>query len=139
VRHPVQRLLAAQAQDAEPREAVIKKVVHALLQWLREVDHHVAAQDHIEFVEGAVHRQVVLREEDVLLQRGAEDRGAISSVLSRHNVSLESVLQKGKGKNCIPLIIVTHKAHEAAIRQAIAEIEKLPDVVEVASCIRVEE
>jgi homoserine dehydrogenase len=64
---------------------------------------------------------------------------SIASVLGRHNVSLESVLQKGKGKNCVPLIMVTHKAHEAAIRQAISEIEQLPDVVNVASCIRVEE
>lgn len=64
---------------------------------------------------------------------------SIANVLGKNNVSLESVLQKGKGKDCVPLILVTHKAHEAAIRQAIAEIEKLPDVVNVASCIRVEE
>jgi homoserine dehydrogenase len=64
---------------------------------------------------------------------------SISTILGNHNVSLESVLQKGKGKNCVPLIMVTHKAHEAAIRQAIGEIEQLQDVVNVASCIRVEE
>ena len=64
---------------------------------------------------------------------------SIASILGENNVSLESVLQKGKGKDCVPLILVTHIAHEAAIHQAIAEIEKLSDVMGVASCIRVEE
>ena len=63
----------------------------------------------------------------------------IAKIFGNNNVSLESVLQRGKGKDCIPLILVTHKAHEAAINQAIREIEQLDEVVNVASCIRVEE
>ncbi len=82
-------------------------------------------------------------ETKVFIRMGVHDRPGVlanvASILGKHNVSLESVLQKGKGKNYVPLIVVTHRAHEAAIRQAIAEIEKLPDVVNVASCIRVEE
>ena len=82
-------------------------------------------------------------ETKVFIRINVQDRpgvlASIASVLGSHNVSVESVLQKGKGKNCVPLIMVTHKAHEAAIRQAISEIERLPDVVNVASCIRVEE
>lgn len=82
-------------------------------------------------------------ETKVFIRMGVLDRPGVlanvASILGKHNVSLESVLQKGKGRDCVPLIVVTHKAHEAAIRQAIAEIEKLPDVVNVSSCIRVEE
>jgi homoserine dehydrogenase len=82
-------------------------------------------------------------ETKAFIRMGVQDRpgvlASIASVLGKNNVSLESVLQKGKGKDCVPLILVTHIAREAAIRRAIAEIEKLPDVVSVYSCIRVEE
>jgi homoserine dehydrogenase len=79
----------------------------------------------------------------VFIRMSVQDRpgvlASIASLLGDNNVSLESVLQKGKGKGNVPLILVTHVAHEEAIRRAIKEIEKLPDVVSVASCIRVEE
>ncbi len=79
----------------------------------------------------------------VFIRMNVQDRpgvlARIASLLGQNNVSLESVLQKGKGKDCVPLILVTHVAHEEAIRRAIKEIEELPDVVSVASCIRVEE
>jgi homoserine dehydrogenase len=82
-------------------------------------------------------------ETKVFIRINVHDRpgvlASIASILGNNNVSLESVLQKGKGKNCVPLILVTHVAHEEAIRKAIAEIEELPDVMKVASCIRVEE
>ena len=63
----------------------------------------------------------------------------IATILGENDVSIESVLQRGKGKDCVPLILVTHKAHEAGIRKAIAQIEELEEVHDVASCIRVEE
>ena len=46
-------------------EALVEEPVHAVLQRAVEVDHHVAAEDHVELVERAVRDEVVLREDDV--------------------------------------------------------------------------
>lgn len=64
----------------------------------------------------------------------------IAGILGKHDVSIESVIQKGakKGETDAPLILVTHKAHEKDLRAAIEEIKQLDAVVDVPSCIRVE-
>ena len=63
----------------------------------------------------------------------------IATIFGENDVSLASVLQKGEGEGCVPMIFVTHKAHEAGIKRALETIEKLEDVCCIASCIRVEE
>src|SRR5678816_2624866 len=73
VRRVQERLLAPQAEDAEAPEAREDEAMHAILQLAREIDHHVAAEDEVELVEGAVGDEVVLREQDLLLERLAED------------------------------------------------------------------
>ena len=64
----------------------------------------------------------------------------IAGILGKHDVSIESVIQKGakKGEQSAPLILVTHKAHEKDLQKAIEEIKELDAVVNVPSCIRVE-
>jgi len=51
---------------------------------------------------------------------------AIAGILSKHNISIESVLQKARhAKESVPVVMVTHEAGEADVRQALAEIEAL--------------
>ena len=68
-----------QGQDPERVEAVVEQLVHAILQRLVEIDHHVAAEDHVELVEGPIGGQVVLREDDVLRERAAEPGAIVGS------------------------------------------------------------
>lgn len=64
----------------------------------------------------------------------------ISGVLGAHNISISSVIQKGrKAGEAVPLVITTHKAREKELRTAIAEIEKLDTVLDSVMFIRIEE
>jgi homoserine dehydrogenase len=64
----------------------------------------------------------------------------ISGVLGAHNISISSVIQKGrKVGEAVPLVITTHNARERELRMAIAEIEKLDVVVDRVMFIRIEE
>jgi homoserine dehydrogenase len=65
---------------------------------------------------------------------------AISGVLARHEISIASVIQKGrKADGTVPIVMMTHEAVEAAVRAALAEIADL-DVISVPpTLIRVEE
>jgi homoserine dehydrogenase len=64
----------------------------------------------------------------------------ISGVLGSHNISISSVIQKGrKLGEAVPLVITTHNALEKELRLAVAEIEKLDVVVDRVMFIRIEE
>lgn len=64
----------------------------------------------------------------------------IAGIFGKHDVSIESVIQKGakSGEDCAPLILVTHKAREKDLRKAIEEIKEIDAVISIPSCIRVE-
>jgi len=62
----------------------------------------------------------------------------IAGVLGRHSISIQSVLQKGRGETAIPIFIVTHRAKESNMRSALAEVDKLPDVLDRTRLIRIE-
>lgn len=62
---------------------------------------------------------------------------AIAGVFGDSGVSIKSVWQDGQGDRAT-LVIVTHRAPESEQRAAVAEIESLDVVREVASVIRVE-
>ena len=62
----------------------------------------------------------------------------ISSVFGKYGVSLESVIQKGQSEDSVPLIFITHKAKEISMKQAVDDIKYLPEVLNVANMIRVE-
>ncbi|MBE3583021.1 MAG: homoserine dehydrogenase [Limnochordaceae bacterium] len=64
---------------------------------------------------------------------------AISAAFGRQKVSIESVIQKGRGRSPVDLVFVTHLAREANVRAALEEIRRLDVVFEVASLIRVED
>ena len=51
---------------------------------------------------------------------------AIAGILSNHDISIESVIQKGRRhEKTVPVVILTHEAGEAAVQQALEEIDRL--------------
>ncbi|MDY6905504.1 MAG: homoserine dehydrogenase [Thermodesulfobacteriota bacterium] len=64
----------------------------------------------------------------------------IAGVLGGHNISIKSVNQKGREKNGpIPLVMLTHKACEADVNKALAEITSFDVVADVPMVIRIED
>lgn len=65
---------------------------------------------------------------------------ATASVFGEHDVSLASVIQRDAREGALAeLVYVTHTAREADLRDALARIEALPVVRQVASVLRVED
>lgn len=66
---------------------------------------------------------------------------AMAGVFAKHNVSVYSVVQRGKKEGgSVDLIYVTHTAREKSVREVLAEIAELDDVLRGdPSVIRVEE
>jgi len=62
----------------------------------------------------------------------------IAGVLGSHAISIASVLQKGQGQTAVPIFIVTHMAKESDMRAALAEVDRLPDVLDRTRMIRIE-
>jgi homoserine dehydrogenase len=62
----------------------------------------------------------------------------IAGVLGQHQISISSVLQKGRGESAVPIFIVTHKARESDMRNALAEVDRLQDVLDRTRMIRIE-
>lgn len=63
----------------------------------------------------------------------------ISGVLGKNNISIASVLQKGrKHAEAVPLVMMTHEAVERNVRNALEEINKLDCVSGPTMVIRVE-
>jgi len=54
----------------------------------------------------------------------------ISGILGNHDISIESVVQKGRKKNsAVPLVMLTHTAKESSVSAALEEINRLDAVV----------
>ncbi|MHB1013567.1 MAG: homoserine dehydrogenase, partial [Desulfobacteria bacterium] len=62
----------------------------------------------------------------------------IAGVLGSHAISIASVLQKGQRQPAVPIFIVTHRAKESDMRAALAETDRLPDVLDRTRMIRIE-
>jgi len=81
----------------------------------------------------------------VYLRFTAKDEpGVLSSItglLGEHGISIESVIQKGRGHAgaSVPVVVFTHPASEAAVRLALDAIDELPEVTERTRLIRIEE
>jgi homoserine dehydrogenase len=69
----------------------------------------------------------------------------IAGALGAHGISIESVIQKGRGhgpdgaEGAVPVVVLTHPAREAAVRQALEVIDALDDVTAPTRLIRIEE
>jgi homoserine dehydrogenase len=63
----------------------------------------------------------------------------ISGLLGKYNISISSVIQKGrKAGGAVAVVMMTHRALERDVRQALAEIDRLQSVVDKTVLIRVE-
>src|SRR5512143_114164 len=64
----------------------------------------------------------------------------ISGVLGKNNISISSVIQKGrKAAEAVPVVMMTHEAVERDVRSALDEIDKMDCVAGPTTVIRVEE
>ncbi len=62
----------------------------------------------------------------------------ISTILSQHNISIESLIQKDAREGHAPIVIVTDEVREAAFDVAVSELQQLPEVEGEITRIRVE-
>ena len=64
----------------------------------------------------------------------------ISGILGKHSISIESMIQRGRGDRGkgVPLVMMCHKSSEKNIQLALKEIEELDVVCEKPNMIRVE-
>ncbi|MBI2525577.1 MAG: homoserine dehydrogenase [Candidatus Rokubacteria bacterium] len=63
----------------------------------------------------------------------------VAGILGRHDISLVSVLQKGRAEGeAVPVVMMTHEARERDMRAALAAIDRLPVVASRTTMIRVE-
>ena len=66
--------------------------------------------------------------------------GQIARVLGDHDISIASVIQKEADERAqtAEIVIMTHEAQEANVRNAFREMEQLPVVAEIGNLLRVE-
>ncbi len=63
----------------------------------------------------------------------------VAGILGRHDISLVSVLQKGRAHGeAVPVVMMTHDARERDMRTALAGIDRLPVIASRTTMIRVE-
>ena len=67
--------------------------------------------------------------------------GKITGILGDSQISIESMIQKGRGETMEPVsvLIRTHPARESALREALDKIDQLSDVTSPTRLIRIEE
>lgn len=64
----------------------------------------------------------------------------ISGALGRYGISIESMIQKGRSAGeTVPIVIMTHEALEANVREALAEIDAFDMIQEKSNLIRIED
>lgn len=63
---------------------------------------------------------------------------SVATIFAKYNISVESIVQKSKGQDEVPLIFITHLAHEKDIHSALDEMKSKKKILNVASLIRVE-
>jgi homoserine dehydrogenase len=63
----------------------------------------------------------------------------VSAVLRDHAISLESLLQRGRGSGeAVPVVLTSHECDEQAMQAALSRIAALDAVVEPPMLIRIE-
>ncbi len=63
----------------------------------------------------------------------------ISGVLGKNDISIASVIQKGRGiSEAVPVVMMTHEARERNVRKALREIDKMDVILDKTMLIRVE-
>ena len=61
----------------------------------------------------------------------------VSRILSEHNISIETVIQKGRrSEGSVPIVMMTHEAVEKDVSAALARINALPQITEPIMLMR---
>ncbi|UCD70659.1 MAG: homoserine dehydrogenase [Syntrophobacterales bacterium] len=64
----------------------------------------------------------------------------ISGVLGKNEISIASVIQKGRGvSEAVPVVMMTHEARERNVRKALREIDQMDVILNETMLIRVED
>ena len=64
----------------------------------------------------------------------------ISGVLGRNDISIASVIQKGRDvSEAVPVVMMTHEARERNVRRALREIDGMDVILDKTMLIRVED
>ena len=76
------------------------------------------------------------------MRLSAHDRAGVlakvSSIFSRHNISVAQMIQEDDGKEGrVPLVFITHLTKEKSILKAVEDINATVDIADVVSVIRV--
>jgi len=74
----------------------------------------------------------------------AQDRPGVLSkvagILGQNQISIAAVIQKGRGlQESVPIVMITHEAREAHVRQALAAIDQLPEIAHKTILLRIED
>jgi len=124
-------------------------VVSDLVELAREVRRGAARRvAPLSYLPEALHEPALLPQDEIFgrsyLRFTAQDRpgvlGRIAGVLGEHAIGIESVLQKGRHHTAsVPVLMLTHPASAAAVRAALSQIDRMPDVTAPTRQIRIEE
>ncbi len=86
----------------------------------------------IENIESLYYLRFMVRDQSGVLSK-------IAGILGDHQISISSVIQKGRKKDgAVPLVMMTHRAQEKNVQQALTTIQEIPQVLEKTILIRVE-
>jgi homoserine dehydrogenase len=70
-------------------------------------------------------------------QRGV--LGKLATALGERDVSIEQMVQEGRGKDApVSVVLLTHPAREGDLRAALADIDRLPFIVQPTRVLRIE-
>ncbi len=102
----------------------------------------------LSFQESAIEKIPLKKMEDVVvpfyMRFSAVDRprvlSKISGILGKNEISISSVIQKGRQINgAVPIVMMTHEAREKNVHRALKEIDKLNVILGKTMLIRVED
>ena len=63
----------------------------------------------------------------------------IATILGHLDISIASVIQKGVDREAAEVVLMTHRAREESMQEAIRRLEDLDVVLQIGNMIRVEE
>lgn len=80
-------------------------------------------------------------ESEYYIRLNAEDKAGVlskvTSILSKHNISVAQVIQDNLKRSSVPIVLITHLTHEKDVKKAVEEINSASGIAEVVSMIRV--
>jgi homoserine dehydrogenase len=121
------------AGDLPTASALVSDIITACQ---NEGSHHRVKLDDEEVIfdkdwKGEYYLRLIVRDRPGVLAE-------IAGIFGRHDVSLNSVIQKLRDHDKATIIFITHVAHEGWVRAALEEMRGCPSVISVESLIRVE-